>query len=463
MLKNRTTAHYVRSLIEASLDPLVTISADGKIMDVNTATEKVTGVPRDKLIGSDFSDYFTDPEMARAGYQHVFAQGHVTDYPLAIRHTSGKIIDVLYNAAVYRDEHGKVAGIFAAARDITTLKQSQQELEDTNREILTLRQMTDLLQSCQIEGEAYPIIKASMSELFPNTSGGFYIIKESGNLLEQVTDWGVSPPQETVFAPGDCWALRRGHSHLVAPGQHLSPRCNHAQHETAPYMCVPLMAQGKALGIVYLSMQDSDASNDAQLHRKQRLAEMTTDSIGLALANLKLRETLRSLSIRDPLTGLFNRRFMEETLERELSRMARSEKPLIVAMMDIDNFKLFNDTYGHDAGDALLKEYASLMLSFRRGSDVACRYGGEEFILILPEITPDQALARLEQLRQSVGQISLNFHDQSLPHVTASMGVAVYPQHGTSGLALIKSADTALYQAKHAGRNCIVTASQAPP
>ncbi|MDD5275032.1 MAG: PAS domain S-box protein [Methylovulum sp.] len=132
-------SQYARSLIEASLDPLVTINADGKITDVNTATEQVTGMARDDLIGSDFTNYFTDPEQARAGYQKVFSQGLVTDYPLAIRHKSGKIIDVLYNATVYRDIKGKVVlGVFAAARDITERKRIEAQLADSESHLRTI-------------------------------------------------------------------------------------------------------------------------------------------------------------------------------------------------------------------------------------------------------------------------------------------------------------------------------------
>src|SRR5260221_8527967 len=120
-------AQYARSLIETSLDPLVTISADGKITDVNEATTKVTGVPREKLIGTDFSSYFTEPEKAQEGYRQVFAQGMVTDYPLTIRHADGALTDVLYNASVYRDDRGNVQGIFAAARDVTGRKKAEEK------------------------------------------------------------------------------------------------------------------------------------------------------------------------------------------------------------------------------------------------------------------------------------------------------------------------------------------------
>ena len=129
------TSQYTRNLIEASLDPLVTISSAGKIMDVNQATIDVTGVGRDQLIGSDFSNYFTEPDQARTGYQQVFSQGYVTDYPLAIRHVSGKVTEVLYNASVYRNAQGEVAGIFAAARDVTGTKRIEAELRQSNADL----------------------------------------------------------------------------------------------------------------------------------------------------------------------------------------------------------------------------------------------------------------------------------------------------------------------------------------
>ncbi len=126
-------SQYARSLIEASLDPLVAISPEGKITDVNEATIKVTGVSRDKLIGTDFSDYFTDPRKAREGYKQVFAEGFVTDYPLTIRHRDGRLTDVLYNASVYKDARGNVIGVFAAARDVTARKKAEEQLAEQHR------------------------------------------------------------------------------------------------------------------------------------------------------------------------------------------------------------------------------------------------------------------------------------------------------------------------------------------
>ncbi|MDT4289665.1 diguanylate cyclase [Methylomonas sp. MO1] len=449
---------YARSLIEASLDPLVTINADGKIMDVNSATEKVTGVPRQQLIGSDFSNYFTDPQKARDGYRLAFSQGKVTDYPLAICHTSGQITEVMYNASVYRDENGDVAGIFAAARDVTALKKAQTELESAILQMQLIREMTDLLQSCQKMDEAYPIIKAALVRLFAGSVGGLYMLDAAGNSLVLVDAWGSSESElETVFTPDECWGMRRGCIHMARVGQSINPVCSHVKQGSYPYLCIPLLAHSRALGLIYIESRfASETPEDIQ--RELSIAEATADSARLALANLTLREELHELSIRDPLTGLFNRRFLEEVLDRELLRMSRSGKMLAVAMIDIDHFKTFNDNYGHDAGDEVLKKTAQLMNGFREGSDMVCRFGGEEFVVVTTEIQPDKILQRLEALRAAIESLSLKFGNHQLPQVTVSIGVAIYPVHGGNRLDLLNRADQALYVAKEAGRNRLVVA-----
>ena len=183
------------------------------------------------------------------------------------------------------------------------------------------------------------------------------------------------------------------------------------------------------------------------------------EDMALALANLRLRETLRSQAIRDPLTGLFNRRYLEETMERELNRVKRQGISLGVIMMDLDHFKEYNDTFGHSAGDELLSALGILLKSQIRGEDIACRYGGEEFLLILPGASLEVALERAESLRQAVKE--MHQHHQGLKPTTLSLGVAVYPDHGDTGLQLIQAADAALYRAKQAGRDRVMAAEYA--
>jgi len=165
---------------------------------------------------------------------------------------------------------------------------------------------------------------------------------------------------------------------------------------------------------------------------------------------------LRNQSIRDPLTGLFNRRYMEETLERELRRAERTQRPLCVAMLDLDHFKEFNDTFGHEAGDVLLSELGRFLRTAIRSGDVACRYGGEEFFLIMPELAAQDVERRFDQIRDAVKRLHVTYRGQSIPGVTVSAGVATFPEHGAAGDELIRIADAALYRAKGAGRDRLV-------
>jgi diguanylate cyclase (GGDEF)-like protein len=223
-----------------------------------------------------------------------------------------------------------------------------------------------------------------------------------------------------------------------------------------PYICIPLQAQGKTLGVLHIRHMPVVSRYDYE--RLARLGVMVARHLALALANLQLRAQLHDLSIRDALTGLYNRRYLDEALERELLRATRHQHPVGVVMLDIDHFKLFNDTYGHDAGDVLLRALGTFLQNNIRGEDIACRYGGEEFTLILPMASLRDTQARAEDLRASVNHLQAMHGDQWIGQVTISLGAACFPEHGTTGDALIRAADRALYQAKMSGRNCVVIA-----
>jgi diguanylate cyclase (GGDEF)-like protein len=179
------------------------------------------------------------------------------------------------------------------------------------------------------------------------------------------------------------------------------------------------------------------------------------ERVALALANLKLRELLRNQSIRDALTGLYNRRYLEESLKRELHRANRASRNVSLVMLDLDHFKHFNDTFGHQVGDILLKEVAGVIKSRMRAGDLACRYGGEEFSLILAEVGTEGAQKCVESIRETIKHLSLHHRGQTLGTITVSAGIATYPAHGTNSEELIRAADEALYRAKKAGRDCI--------
>jgi diguanylate cyclase (GGDEF)-like protein len=329
-------------------------------------------------------------------------------------------------------------------------------------EIARLAELSQLLQTCQLPDEAYRVIERAAPALV-RKSGGLFLVNAAG-VLENHALWGDAANMDRMFGPADCWALRRNRVHEAGLDP-SSPRCGHLlgmqdMHTT----CVPLTAQGESLGVLVLieplaiagrAAREQDA--DEQADRRRTLAA-TAEQIALALANLRLRDTLKSQSIRDPLTGLFNRRFLEESLERECRRAIRASRPLSVMMLDIDHFKRFNDTFGHDAGDAVLREVGAVLRSFFRGEDVACRYGGEEFALVLTDTAAEGALVRASQLREQVRQLSLSFRRQALGPVTISVGIATLPLHASTADALLRVADKALYRAKHEGRDRVVLA-----
>lgn len=208
------------------------------------------------------------------------------------------------------------------------------------------------------------------------------------------------------------------------------------------------MAQGASLGMLHVSARVEDVERDAHSDALEAIAEQ----LSLALANLQLRETLRVQSIRDPLTGLFNRRYLEENLLREIQRCERRSLPLSVLMLDVDHFKRFNDQHGHAAGDALLSKIGQTLSAMTRSEDIACRYGGEEFTIVLPETDAADARRRAEEIRVAIGSTTVQYMRQSLGPNTASIGIATFPEDGDHPERLLAIADAGLYRAKAAGR-----------
>ena len=334
------------------------------------------------------------------------------------------------------------------------------QLVERNRRTTRLAAMNDFLHSATTETEAWSIIGNAAKQLFPDHSGALFVTCASRNLLEATTVWGARPPARLIFAHAECWAERRGRPHLGMGG---TERCAHQCADGHNYVCQPVLAQGATLGILHLQDDAPAAACDsaARLADSARLAQLFADSIGLAIANLRSRETLRNLSIRDPLTSLFNRRYMEEALAQEQYRARRNDARLAVIMVDIDHFKRFNDQFGHDCGDAVLRALGSYLKEQVRGSDIACRIGGEEFILILSPATAEGARLRAETIRAGAAQLVVTHAQRALGSISLSLGVAMFPDQGADTAAIVKAADVALYQAKRDGRDRVVMAPAA--
>ncbi|WP_296492722.1 EAL domain-containing protein [Rhodoferax sp.] len=406
----RRLAQYARSLIEASLDPLVAISSEGKITDLNAATERVTGRERTDLVGSDFADYFTDPALAREGYREAFAKGFVTDHPLAIRHTSGKITDVLYNASVYRDPEGRVMGVFAAARDVTEKKRAD-----------------SLVQAASV---------------FSYAREGIMITEADG----------------TILNVNDAFTRITGYGREEALGK--NPRLLNSGRQDEKFyaaMWADLNDKGHWYGELWNRRKNGSLFLEALTITAVRSADGSIEHYVALFADItEVREHQRQLEHMahfDALTNLPNRLLLSDRLDQGLAHTERRGNTLAVAYLDLDGFKAINDQHGHEAGDQLLVAIAERMKQTLREGDTLARLGGDEFVAVMGDLTDvDVSLPLLDRLLAAAAQ-AVVIGDQSL-QVSASIGVAFYPQtQAVDADQLLRQADQAMYQAKLEGKN----------
>lgn len=347
--------------------------------------------------------------------------------------------------------------------DLGLLARSFNQLADRvsvrDREVTILQDMGQLLQAANDPEEACQIVGRILPALVPGASGALYTPNLEGGELVRRTEFGEPHRGGAVkLEPGACWGLRKGQTYLVLdPAAGLV--CSHLSAPAWPYICMPLSAQGQSLGMLHLETPPGDRG--ARLSAVLGLLPAVASEIALSLSNLSLRAELLARSVRDPLTGLFNRRYLEETLTREVDRARRRKTALTVAMTDLDHFKRLNDTWGHEAGDQVLKLFADLLRAHFRTQDVLCRYGGEEFALIFPDCSTDQALSRAASLLAALRASRLAYGEDAIGGITASMGIAGYPRQGASPEALLRQADHALYEAKRAGRDRVHVAPEA--
>lgn len=334
-------------------------------------------------------------------------------------------------------------------------------IEELNRRTLEMQWLRELsagLQSCLYMEEASKLMVQYVNQLLPKVAGCLYLMHPSHNYLEALISWNHPLQEEKLIKSEECIALRQGKTWEVEDPR-LNLGCSHCKirENAPPYTCMPMFAQSDITGLVYLEWKMAPEQNIAEFSLQKKhdhmLAGIIVEQLSVGISNILLRERLRNQSFRDTLTDLYNRRYLEETLERELSRCARKKTPLALLMLDVDHFKQFNDNFGHDAGDLVLQAFAKVLKNFVRKGDIPCRYGGEEFILVIPEINQDTVIRRTETLLQLIRDIQVHYGGASLSQITASIGIAMFPEHGENIQDLISVADLALYKAKNTGRN----------
>jgi len=476
-------ASQLAAIVESSYDAIIGAAMSGAIVSWNKGAERMYGYSAGEAIGKPIS--ILSPSHNADEFPQILEkigrEEHIEPYETVRRRKDGTLLDISLAISPVCDAHGAIIAASAISRDITEQKHTEaalveandklkawlNQLEQETHEITLLNQMSHLLQSCVSGDDAGAVIRQFAEKLFPGDSGAVCVRNPSQELVETVAVWGPYPPAEQVFSCRDCWALRHGQIHAVT-NTRLDIVCPHWDNEPWPAnsLCVPMMAQGESLGVLLLrqpvlvAVKTTGVPQRLTVSREQ-LAVTVAGHIALALANLRLRETLRAQSIRDALTGLYNRRYLNEALEREIRRAARGQRHLALVLLDVDGFKGLNDTYGHEAGDAFLRELGAFLHKRVREEDVACRYGGDEFVILLTETSLETARKRARQLRDGIKTLSIPYRGQYLTPPTVSMGAALYPDHGSSADELLRAADDALYKAKARGRDCLVMSTEA--
>jgi len=344
-------------------------------------------------------------------------------------------------------------------QEINERRRVEGAMRQRNRELAMLNQMNTRLQSCLHERQTYSVVQNICQELFPSDSGALYMLSRRG--LHLVASWGAHPSVAQII-DASYWQMPRGEIYSI-DHQQGPPLMFYLEEfqESEGYPCALRDASGEVIGILFsrfVSHENENERSIREIESKQLIVTRLAEQYSLFLSTLRLRERLKQETIRDPLTNLFNRRYLEESLSREVLRARRSRTTVGIIMIDVDHFKIFNDTHGHKAGDGVLQELGDLLLRNIRGGDIACRYGGEEFLLILPDTTLDTTEQRARELLQKVRTLSIPYQE-NIFHITVSLGIAIFPVHGSEVHSVVEAADTALYQAKHNGRNQAVVAS----
>ncbi len=491
---------YFQAMAEAAPEFMWTAKPDGAVDYVNQRCCVYAGRGIEQLCGAAWIEivHSEDVTPSVAKWESAMRTGDAYEVEYRLRGKDGTYKWFLCRGNPIRDAEGRIVKWFGTCTDIESQKHDQQILEaqirertkqlaDTNTRLqeemsakdlarkqydqqnrsmmgdlerrteraTMLAKMGELLQSCISREEVIAAALGFAPKIFPTARGAVVLLDAARSTAEVIGSWGDCLLPEMDFERSGCWALRTGHPHLVVSGDFTAP-CSHAAGVAGTYLCIPILAQGETLGVLHFQATEQTPQMDpAELSFKTTFA----GQVGLSIANIRLREALRTQSVRDALTGLYNRRYLEEVLEREIRRASRAEHSLGILMLDLDHFKTFNDTYGHDAGDAVLRETASALGRGIRAEDFVCRYGGEEFVVILPTANLENSRARAEKLRMKMKELTVMHQGRSMGMLTVSIGVAVFPEHGTSPKELMAAADAALYEAKRAGRDQVAVAA----
>lgn len=471
---NKNTQDRLRKIIESSNDMIAAFDKEERLIIFNDSYQRefkrLFGKP--VAVGMQLEEALINlpenrHEIAQLWKESLHSELYEKTIECVVEHKKN-IYEI--SSSLIQNGDNSIQGAVQSIRNITKRIEEHSELQHSyeqlaigmkaleikNEQITLLVEMSDIMLACSSQKELTDVMENYSKQLLQFASGYLYIMHPSKNYLEKAASWGNPNAQDTTFSPDECWGIRLGRIHQI----NLSHQALHCEHihsleeKKASLLCIPLMAQNDIYGLLYLEIiQDISPLED---ENQKLLITAFSELTALSLANVRLRENLRYQSIRDPLTGLYNRRYLEDFLFKQISQAQRTKSPLSLIMLDLDHFKKINDTYGHDAGDAALKEVASILQHDIREGDIASRYGGEEFLILLYDIDLESTRTRAENIRKEVSKLQIKYGAQAVGPITVSLGISSYPIDGKTPDELIDSADKALYYAKNHGRNQVV-------
>ncbi|CZO38208.1 Probable diguanylate cyclase YcdT [Legionella pneumophila] len=473
-LQNQNTQIRLKKIIESASDMIAAFDKDQRFITFNEAYQREFKRLFDKSISINMSleEAFDDVPENKKKLVQTWKESLQRDEETKNIEVNTEQEKTIYEMTSKLIQNGdnEIKGVVHSVRNITKrvqehtelqesyekLANGMKELQEKNEQITLLVEMSDIMLACGSQEELSDVMVKYSQRLLQFSSGYLFIMHPSKNYLEKAASWGNPQPHDLTFTPEQCWAIRLGRIHYAGSSR-IELMCSHTMFAEQPelsLLCVPLMAQNDIYGLLYLEVGLKFDEN------QQLLITAFAELTALALANVRLRENLRYQSIRDPLTGLYNRRYLEDFLFKQLHQAERTKASFAILMLDLDHFKKINDTFGHDAGDLVLKELGQILNSDIRLGDIASRYGGEEFVLLLYDIDAQAAKMKAENLRSAISNLQVKYGAQPVGQITASIGISVYPDDAKSPAEVIEAADKALYQAKNKGRNKVILFSE---
>lgn len=447
--KGEICLHHLE-LNPADIDDLARHSLDNGSMGKRTAYAIVVPVVENGILIGMIKFHADVTEL------HVTFKKNITDWLFIGACVIGALVLMVISTTILASRR-QLKSLKQRAKEERELMQNQIRLA---REVRLLGDLNEWLQSSRSLAELFEMVTRFMKHILPESEGSLYVYSNSRDVLDGSASWNGGHHHDHIH-PEACWGLRRGRAYHYGQSE-VDFACEHTEpNDGRPYFCFPILALGETVGLMHLKKQpDVDV---ATFDESRRLAQMCAEQISMAIANVKMRDQLEDRSIRDPLTGLFNRRHMLDQMRRLVARADATASHLHAVYIDVDHFKKFNDNHGHDAGDMVLRAVGDLLIKHCDGDEIPCRMGGEEFMLLLPDLSVATLKERVETLRREIAQITVRYGDHTLPKITISAGVASYPDHGRIPQDLLKAADRALYQAKDNGRNQVVIAQNLKP